>query len=296
MFDEAKTATGYWPALRRGLPRAGHRVRARAKTRRPCSGGRVHAGAVRGYVARSRASFQPGLGRDHSRQSRHRSWLPGAGRTLTLPGRRILPPGPHEGIVVNLPEHRLYYFPKRKKDQPPIVVTYPVSIGKMDWRTPLGETQIIAKTKNPSWRPPESVRKEHAERGEPLPEVVPPGPDNPLGEYADAAHHHPGQLSDPRHQQSPGGRHGGDARLHPHVSRRHRRAVSAGAGRHEGVAHQRAGESRLRRWRTAARSASDGGRAGPDDGAECRAAVPASGQGAGQPRLRRFTGTMRSRR
>ena len=111
-------------------------------------------------------------------------WLPGAGRVVTLPGRRILPPGPREGIVVNLPEHRLYYFPKPKKGEPQKVITYPVSIGKMDWRTPLGQTQITTKTKLPSWRPPESVRKEHAERGDPLPAVVPPGPDNPLGEYA----------------------------------------------------------------------------------------------------------------
>src|SRR5687768_9475274 len=111
-------------------------------------------------------------------------WLPGPGAEITLPGRRILPPGPREGIVVNLPEHRLYYFPKRKKNAPQMVITYPVSIGKMDWRTPLGQTRIIAKQESPSWRPPESVRKEHAERGEPLPAVVPPGPDNPLGEYA----------------------------------------------------------------------------------------------------------------
>ncbi len=111
-------------------------------------------------------------------------WLPGAGNVVTLPGRRILPPGPREGIVVNLPEHRLYYFPKPKKGELQKVITYPVSIGKMDWRTPLGQTQIVSKTKLPSWRPPESVRKEHAERGDPLPEVVPPGPDNPLGEYA----------------------------------------------------------------------------------------------------------------
>jgi L,D-transpeptidase ErfK/SrfK len=111
-------------------------------------------------------------------------WLPGAGIDITIPGRRILPSGPREGIVVNLPEHRLYFFPKRKKTEPPVVITFPVSIGKMDWHTPLGETRIIAKQKLPSWRPPESVRKEHEERGEPLPLVVPPGPDNPLGEYA----------------------------------------------------------------------------------------------------------------
>src|SRR5215469_12773744 len=111
-------------------------------------------------------------------------WIPGAGKHLTLPGRRILPPGPRDGIVVNLPEHRLYFYPKPRRGEKPVVITYPVSIGKMDWRTPLGETRIVAKVRNPSWYPPESVRKEHAERGDILPKVVPPGPDNPLGYFA----------------------------------------------------------------------------------------------------------------
>jgi len=111
-------------------------------------------------------------------------WLPGEGTDILLPGRRILPPGPHEGIVVNLPEHRLYYFPKPKKGEKPVVITYPVSIGKMDWSTPLGQTQVISKQKHPAWYPPESVRKEHIANGDPLPKVVPAGPDNPLGDYA----------------------------------------------------------------------------------------------------------------
>jgi L,D-transpeptidase ErfK/SrfK len=111
-------------------------------------------------------------------------WLPGEGTPLLLPNQRLLPPGPHEGIVVNLPEHRLYYYPKVKKGEAPYVVTYPVSIGKMDWNTPLGKTRIVDKRKNPLWYPPESVRKEHAERGDPLPTVVKAGPDNPLGAYA----------------------------------------------------------------------------------------------------------------
>src|ERR1700753_3452362 len=111
-------------------------------------------------------------------------WLPGEGTDILLPGRRILPPGPHEGIVVNLPEHRIYYFPKPKKGEKPVVITYPVSIGKMDWNTPLGETKVISKQKHPSWYPPESVRKEHIANGDPLPAVVPAGPDNPLGDFA----------------------------------------------------------------------------------------------------------------
>ncbi len=111
-------------------------------------------------------------------------WLPGAGKKLVIPGRHILPPGPHEGIVVNLPEHRLYYFPKPNRDGSREVITYPVSIGKMDWRTPLGLTHVIQKIKNPVWYPPESVRKEHAAAGDPLPASVPSGPDNPLGLFA----------------------------------------------------------------------------------------------------------------
>jgi L,D-transpeptidase ErfK/SrfK len=113
------------------------------------------------------------------------AWIPGEGKEITVPGRHILPPGPHEGIVVNLPEHRLYYFPKPKRGAPIEVITYPVSIGKMDWRTPLGVTHVTQKIKDPVWYPPESVRKEHAEAGDPLPPgPVKAGPDNPLGAFA----------------------------------------------------------------------------------------------------------------
>ena len=111
-------------------------------------------------------------------------WIPGADKTVFIPGRHILPPGLHEGIVVNIAEHRLYYYPKPKRHQPQQVISYPVSIGKMDWRTPLGDTQVIAKQKEPWWFPTESVRAEHARDGDILPERVPPGPDNPLGNRA----------------------------------------------------------------------------------------------------------------
>jgi L,D-transpeptidase ErfK/SrfK len=111
-------------------------------------------------------------------------WLPGAGVSVTIPSRYILPDAPREGIVINLPEHRLYYFPKPTNGEAPIVVTYPISVGKMDWKTPLGLTRIVDKRVKPSWYPPETVRREHEADGNPLPKVVPPGPDNPLGEYA----------------------------------------------------------------------------------------------------------------
>jgi len=54
----------------------------------------------------------------------------------------------------------------------------------MDWETPLGRTSVISKVRNPAWYPPASVRAEHAADGDPLPRIVPPGPDNPLGKYA----------------------------------------------------------------------------------------------------------------
>jgi len=111
-------------------------------------------------------------------------WLPGEGTQVVVPGQRLLPPSAREGIVVNLPEHRMYFFPPAKKDEPAKVMTFPVSVGKMDWRTPIGVTKVVSKQKDPSWYPPESVLKEHAARGDPLPKVVAPGPNNPLGAHA----------------------------------------------------------------------------------------------------------------
>ena len=110
-------------------------------------------------------------------------WLPGEGTHVLLPRRRILPPGSREGIVVNLPEHRLYYFPKPAKNQAPVVITYPVSIGKDGDTTPLGQTQIIEKIEHPFWVPTQSIRDAHAASGDPLPRVIGPGPDNPIGDF-----------------------------------------------------------------------------------------------------------------
>ncbi|MDW5376939.1 L,D-transpeptidase family protein [Halomonas sp. HP20-15] len=110
-------------------------------------------------------------------------WLPGDGTEVTVPTRFILPPGPREGVVVNVGEMRLYYYPPANEGEPRQVETYPISVGRMDWKTPLGTTRIIDKIENPLWYPPESIIKEHAERGDNLPSVVPAGPDNPLGKY-----------------------------------------------------------------------------------------------------------------
>jgi L,D-transpeptidase ErfK/SrfK len=122
-------------------------------------------------------------------------WLPGEGTDIVIPGRHILPPGPRDGIVVNIPEHRIYYFPKPRKGHPPTVVTYPVSIGKMDWQTPMGLTHVVSKEVNPTWNPPASVRAEHLANGDPLPNgVIRSGPDNPLGLFAMRLAIHPGDY------------------------------------------------------------------------------------------------------
>ncbi|MCP4335643.1 MAG: L,D-transpeptidase family protein [Gammaproteobacteria bacterium] len=111
-------------------------------------------------------------------------WVPGEGTEILLPTRFVLPPGLREGLVLNLAEYRMYYFPKPKDGEPAYVYAYPMSIGRMDWETPLGRTKIVAMAENPSWYPPQSVRDEHAADGDPLPRIVPPGPDNPLGTRA----------------------------------------------------------------------------------------------------------------
>lgn len=106
-------------------------------------------------------------------------WLPGAGTQIVLPTRFILPPGPREGIVINLAEYRLYYYPKGEN----VVRTYPLGIGREGWGSPIAQTKVIAKTANPTWTPPASIKAEHAADGDPLPNVVPAGPDNPLGPF-----------------------------------------------------------------------------------------------------------------
>jgi L,D-transpeptidase ErfK/SrfK len=112
------------------------------------------------------------------------AWLPGEGTRIVLPTRFILPPGPRRGVVLNLAEYRMYYFPAPEPGGQALVMTYPMSIGRMDWATPLGDTRIVTKVVKPTWYPPDSVREEHAADGDPLPRSVPPGPDNPLGDFA----------------------------------------------------------------------------------------------------------------
>ncbi len=111
-------------------------------------------------------------------------WKPGENSSIVLPDRYLLPNAERKGIVINIPEMRLYYYPKSKDPSLAEVSTHPISIGRQGWSTPKGLTKIVSKTANPAWYPPESIRREHEENGDPLPKVVPAGPDNPLGLHA----------------------------------------------------------------------------------------------------------------
>jgi len=106
-------------------------------------------------------------------------WMPGEGTPLLLPSRYILPQV-REGIVLNVASRRLFYFDVDHAT----VYTYPVGVGRMGWSTPTGKAQVVAKTRDPVWFVPASIRQEHAEAGDPLPARVEPGPDNPLGAFA----------------------------------------------------------------------------------------------------------------
>ncbi|QWF70926.1 L,D-transpeptidase family protein [Methylomonas paludis] len=106
-------------------------------------------------------------------------WLPGAGTKVKIPNSFLLPDAPRQGIVINLPEMRIYFYPDATR-----VVTYAIGIGRVDWKTPMGKTQIQGKTENPSWSPPPSIIAEHLADGDVLDPYYPPGPDNPLGLFA----------------------------------------------------------------------------------------------------------------
>ncbi len=115
------------------------------------------------------------------------SWLPGDGTPIYLPTMAVVPEGPRNGIVINLPSMRLLYYVAQRPDDMVnslySVTSHPIGIGREGWATPLGEAHITEKARNPTWYPPDSVRAEHAELGDPLPAVVEPGPDNPLGRF-----------------------------------------------------------------------------------------------------------------
>jgi len=112
-------------------------------------------------------------------------WVPPVGATILLPTEWVLPCCSYDGIVVNIPEMRLFFYRRSREDpHTTMVYTYPVGLGRDDWRTPSGKFKIRGKTVNPQWNIPESIRKEHiAERGDPRTFIPGGDPENPLGKY-----------------------------------------------------------------------------------------------------------------
>jgi L,D-transpeptidase ErfK/SrfK len=104
------------------------------------------------------------------------AWKPGVGRDIVLPELYLLPSGPRQGIVINLVQQRLFYFPAAGGT----VETFPIGVGVQGKATPNGTTRVLEKLTDPVWVVPPSIRAEDKD----LPATVPPGPDNPLGDRA----------------------------------------------------------------------------------------------------------------
>jgi L,D-transpeptidase ErfK/SrfK len=105
-------------------------------------------------------------------------WMPSPDEVLVIPTEFVLPESRRQGVVVNIPEMRLYHY------QGSVVVTYPVGLGRDDWRTPEGTFKIRGKTESPTWVIPESIRAEHIrERNDPRTFIAGGDPENPLGPY-----------------------------------------------------------------------------------------------------------------
>lgn len=109
-------------------------------------------------------------------------WVPGDGERVVLPLSFILPDAPRKGIVINLAAMRLFSYKGEGKSM--VVSTYPVGIGTEDRPTPRGQARVVRKTARPTWHVPASIAEAHRKKGDILPAAVPPGPENPLGDYA----------------------------------------------------------------------------------------------------------------
>ena len=111
-------------------------------------------------------------------------WLPPEGTTVAFPTVWVLPESDFQGVIVNIPEMRLFYFPPTPKGAPHAVITYAVGLGRDEWRTPTGRFKVVEKTVDPKWVIPDSIREEHmVERGDTRKFIAGGDPDNPLGHY-----------------------------------------------------------------------------------------------------------------
>jgi L,D-transpeptidase ErfK/SrfK len=147
-------------------------------------------GAVRFYQAQPQDTFLDiaryyGLGYNELEEANPGidPWVPPAGHLIQLPTEWVLPDAEYNGLVVNIPEMRIYYF-RQSAAGTVTVTTYPVGLGRDDWRTPEGKFKITQKDVNPTWVLPESIKAEHRRDGKPAPDFIAGGdPTNPLGRH-----------------------------------------------------------------------------------------------------------------
>jgi L,D-transpeptidase ErfK/SrfK len=126
--------------------------------------------------------FSLGINAISSANPRVDVWVPEAGERILLPLNFILPDAPRKGIVINLATMRLFEYKAAGKSL--VVSTYPVGVGTEERPTPRGQMYVYRKTSRPTWHVPASIAADHRKKGDILPAEVPPGPENPLGEYA----------------------------------------------------------------------------------------------------------------
>jgi L,D-transpeptidase ErfK/SrfK len=100
------------------------------------------------------------------------------GQTLRIDDRHIVPADLDDGILVNVPQLMLFFFQRGEFKH-----AYPVALGKPTWRTPRGPFHVLELREHPVWRVPPSIQNEMAMAGHVVKTVVPPGRDNPLGDY-----------------------------------------------------------------------------------------------------------------
>ncbi len=126
--------------------------------------------------------FSLGINVVHAANPGVDTWAPNAGERIILPLSFILPDAPRKGIVINLAAMRLFQY--KGANEQMTVSTYPTGVGMEERPSPMGQMYVERKATRPTWHVPASIAKDHREKGDPLPANVPPGPENPLGEYA----------------------------------------------------------------------------------------------------------------
>lgn len=128
-------------------------------------------------------------------------WGPPVGMEIVLPTEHILPAAQRSGLILNIPEMRLYYYyptatySRRKasgvhsasykpSNEARVVYTFPVGLGRFDWKTPVAAFTVTSKMKDPPWNVPDDIYQEHLERDGEADHMIPGGvPENPLGHY-----------------------------------------------------------------------------------------------------------------